>query len=201
MLSNARKAVLYDRAATEVRRGWTKRALLREDGSVCLVGAVNRVSETRSEAVEIQKDLADELYRTSPVVRLMADHVQKSLYATAEDGGMGIVEGWNDSRFRRRSEVVKLLERQRDVHANLARLDRAEELEAVIRGLRERVTVLEARVVELEAKNARLEAENGLLRVLRSKFTAQQLVASSSELAELDAQLDAAATELAGLYT
>lgn len=201
MLSNARKAVLYDRAATEVRRGWTKKALSREDGSVCLVGAVRRVAADRFESLEIQKDLADELYRTSPIVRVVADHTHDSLYVPGTDGGMANVEWWNDRPWRRRSEVVRLLERQRDIHANLARLDRAEELEAVIRGLRERVTVLEARVVELEAKNARLEAENGLLRVLRSKFTAQQLVASSSELAELDAQLDAAATELAGLYT
>lgn len=199
MLSNARKAVLYDRMAKEVRGGWTKQSLQADDGRVCLVGAVLRVAST-SESEEIEMDLTDELFRTSPFVKALAPHYIESRYERADDGGMSVLEAWNDVQWRRRSQVVKLLERQRDIHANIARLDRAEELESVIRGLRERIGVLDARVAELEAKNGRLEAENGLLRVLRSQFTAKQLVASSGELAELDAELDAAGRELAGLY-
>lgn len=212
MISNARKAHVYGRMADEVRRGWTKQALSNADG-VCLVGAVDRVTFTAVESHAIQMDLAEELYRTSPLVRAMLDNARvrrhyfngdgvTSLYHRSNDGGMAVLEGWNDVPYRRRSQVVALLERMRDIHANLARLDRAEELEDTIAGLRAQIETLRARVAHLEAENARLTDEVTFWKARRARVTAKQLVRSSTELAELDADLDAAARELAGLsYT
>src|SRR3982751_4404277 len=104
MISNARKAELYGRMVKEVQYGWTKHSLQADDGRVCLVGAVLRVAST-SESEAIEMDLPDEMFRTSPFVKALAPHYIDSRYERSDDGGMSVLEAWNDVQWRRRSQV------------------------------------------------------------------------------------------------
>lgn len=190
MMSNARKAEIYQVMLRHVQRGWTKNVL--DNGrQVCLAGALNRDgSTTTGERSAIISDLAAAIKGRSVVSLEGVDEITTVFL-------------WNDFPLRRKGQVIKLLEDRIEVLTALAREDRVRELETLVDRLRQRVTRLNELVAQLEERNAQLESEseNSMFRQLRERHTAIEMREASTALTDLDDELDRRFKELTALAT
>ena len=208
-MTNAERAHYYSQAAVYLRRSHIKGRLTDNEGGYCLVGALNEATKSKSGIFdygyhnhhlsnELQEEVLGELFKQSPVINGMTliGKVKKEDYTRVRsaDKGLGLIELWNDLPWRRSSTVVKLLEELAADYGKLAQGDRVRELEAMILELRVEQTALKNRIAELEAENERLAQENGFLKGFArkrvAKVTAQELLDSSKELADLDSHLE-----------
>lgn len=192
MLSNARKAKIYeDMLDTLVHDGWIKGAL--QNGRAhCTIGAVEHATRHYQESIEIQKE----------IVRILADRplVGQWIDTTLAYGHLGqqyrAIADWNDKPWRRKRDVIRLVERQAKKYRKLAEQDRIASLERKQMKLESEIDRLRRRVEELEIENLALLEEVKWWKARRAKVTARELAESNSELASLDAELDAVAAEL-----
>lgn len=178
MQEHERRARVYRRMADLVERpgGWTQ-GQMSDGAAVCLLGALDRVVGPVDEELVIRNEIRGEINSRRLVLRTN-------------------IPAWNDVPWRRQRQVVRLLRRLQHRHEKLAAKDREAWLETRVAQLEAEVAHLSARVAHLEAENARLTREAGLFNLRKRAVTARDLTESSSELLELDRELDKAAEEL-----
>lgn len=196
-LTHAQRARYYRDTAAQLRSGgWAQRTLY-SGSSSCLVGAINLATHHKmSISMDLQRELAQEIYDHSPLVQVSTKLRGEQVFATSGDGGVKIVERWNDYRFRTMTTVLRRLDTLAEKHEKLAEAERVAQLENKVKHLKRSMKKLKTQIEQLEEENRKLRAENSILKKRKARITAAQLVASSNEMAELDKQLDATAAKL-----
>lgn len=210
IISNTAMAKIYSDAYDAVEFGWSKGQLRDRHGNVCLYGALKQATfqqHTRDlwdTRVAVQLDLADTLVRRSPSARVLSivarRHVGTSSriggHPAGSDGGIMFLEKWNDMKIRRKSQVLAVLAERRDHYQALAKDERIEELEELVRSYSARVAALEAQVRDLKEKIRFLNDEAGFFRKLALGQTRFELVNMTEQALEADELLEDAQVEL-----
>jgi hypothetical protein len=192
-LSNAAKAEYFGAVHDRIERGWTKHSLDNGYGQVCLVGAIQEVVP-RSQQHDLQVDLAHTIHTQ--------DLISSKLFSPAQvthrsgDGGLEIIEAWNDRKWRRKTQVLKLLAKKRAHYAALAKKDYIEELQERIADLEHDLRVERGRIAELEAKIAALTDAAKWWKVRAQTNVVNELSRTNKHLEELDRELEDAHVEL-----
>ena len=219
MLTDKQKYDFYVKTYNRVERGWTQRTLESRSGGACLVGAINyavsgkeniqpdywyedfstrHTPETRASR-EIQIDLATAIlppkkrFLLSPTTIRTIDVPLD----TTDDGGLSVIETWNDRHTTTKEDVLALIQKRIDHYKPLVRDQEVERLRAEIASLTGQLVDARARVAVLEAQVDGLQKENNLLRVSKTKYTAGQLRDESDTLRDLDDHLNSLTAELA----
>jgi hypothetical protein len=160
---------IYRAAAKRVEHGWTRFTLVDSNGSVCLVGSIT------GEFQMLSREQRDQLYAQLvkyPTFRWLTrrDHVTDS----------GAIMTWNDLPWRRKSQVVKVLN---------ATADSVE-----VPWLREKIANLERERVVMQARIADLERVNSHL--WRRLLSTRDLTADRESLARLDQEIEGTLREV-----
>ena len=116
---------------------------------------------------------------------------------TTDDGGLSVIETWNDRHTTTKEDVLALIQKRIDHYKPLVRDQEVERLRAEIASLTGQLVDARARVAVLEAQVDGLQKENNLLRVAKTKYTAGQLRDESDTLRDLDDHLNSLTAELA----
>lgn len=207
MLTSKQKYDYYVKTLKIVENGWTKGDLLR-DGDHCLVGAMNLavtgdanitkhpwMSTSGSEAsLEMQRDFAELVRVKSPRLTKIID--SRGGEINDDDGGLHVIELWNDTPWRRSKTVTNLLQKKIAELEPLVHAEEVDHYQNLVRLLRQRISALQDRVAALEARVTQLENENRFLRKARIKHTAEDLRRDSHTLRELDDELDGVMAKL-----
>lgn len=146
------KHEVYSKASDIIDEGWTQRRLEDWRGDVCLVGGLmkaadGRIVHTSRVDPQIIAEIAHRLrwYPTFQVAKLRArDSLNPTVLA---------IEFWNDTMWRRKSTVVKVLR-------DLAEDSKLEYAETERQRLSRKVVVLEQEITMLRTKITKLEKEN-----------------------------------------
>lgn len=208
-LSSAAKAAAYRDMLDLINTRHIKGALEDGNGGVCLVGAANRVGRAfgPQASAELQREVRDELLSRSPMLRTAVELAERAkernvdhrftdqpLTALSSDGGLALVEMWNDVPWRRTRTVAKVLADLAHEYGDRAREELIEELRWALADLRTQQSALKARIVELEAENERLREEVSFWKAAwnghRARVGAKQLRAASAELEQIDDDLN-----------
>lgn len=197
--NSSTRAATYADMADLLSRHHIKGALHDSSGGACLVGAIHRAVDSSAERRQYEQEILDEIIARSPMLRTaaaaMALKGKEARYsAPSSDGGMAGIEFWNDAPWRRTRTVVKVLQELAKKHAALAKDELIAELQGAVAELKRDKAALALKVKELEARVAELEAEVGFWkqawRARRARLSAEQLRTASSELQELDDELN-----------
>lgn len=207
-LNSAAKAAAYKDMLDLVNSRHIKGALEDRQGGVCLVGAANKVGQMFGPAasMELQRELRDELLSRSPLLRAAVEagdwkarhkgsgDSAADLDLTCRDGGLVLVELWNDAPWRRTRTVAKVLADLAHQYGDLAREELIEEMRWALLDLRKQQGELKARIRELEEENARLREEVSFWKAAwqghRARVGAKELRNASAELASIDDELN-----------
>jgi cell division protein FtsB len=203
-MNGTARAQAYRDMIDLLEQGHIKRSLKSSRG-FCLVGAANEVAGPIA-GMELQREIVQEIASRNPTLiaplaRLYKTTPEQLLTLKGQDGGLFLIENWNDTPFRRTKKVVALLQELAERCEAGAKDELIAELTATINDLKTQYASLQAYVRSLEEENARLSDEVSFWRrsfhARRAAKSAAALTAASAELAELDKELSSTLEHLA----
>lgn len=184
------KYEVFRDATSEIEKGWIKREFITDEG-VCLIGSLSaatgqawwNLSTVQPESIQ---ELYQELWETRFMFRLRSMFVP----ATTIHMMQGEIQSWNDSPFRRKKQVLAVMNAitQRTEVAWLH--DERSRLLIKIKNLEQTLMSVRERVSQLEAENSKL---------LRRIVNSRQLEQDAKTLEYLDVELTQAYAELTAL--